>query len=99
MVDQKIHHRVLVFFRKLPVLNDNVFPFYVKTVVSSDQKDVTKVCATLRLLGVNRHNRYIALLSVNDVTPAFVSLLSLLKASREPDGEEEYKDETVMVMI
>ena len=59
--------------------------------MSADKKDVTKVDATLRSLGVNRHNRYIAaLLSVNDVTLAFVSLLSLRNAPREPDGEEEY---------
>ena len=46
--------------------------------------------ATSRLLGVNRHNRYIAaLLSVNDVTLAFVSLLSLREAPRAPDEEEE----------
>ena len=47
--------------------------------MSGDKNVVTK-------LGVNR---YIALLSVNDVTLAFVSLLSLCDAPRAPDEEEE----------
>ena len=56
---------------------------------SADQNVMTKVGARSRLLGVNRHNRYVALLCVNDVTLPFVSLLSLRDAPREPDGEEE----------
>ena len=55
--------------------------------MSADKNVVTK-------LGVNRHNRYIAaLLSVNDVTLAFVSLLSLREAPRAPDEEEEEEEE------
>ena len=47
------------FYRILALLNDQCFCSICQNM-SADKKDVTKVDATLRSLGVNRHNRYIA---------------------------------------